>query len=93
MHANIADFAPYFRNGRLYLPQNTLTLLTDSGLETSIAAVASDGLDLHDHKNQIAIINKVLEKALAKLETSNPAVHALTSAEAKFLLTGKPASV
>lgn len=87
------DFAPYFRNGRLYLPQKTIALLTDAGLNTQIASAALNGLDLVDHRDQIAHISQVLESVLATIEENTHEFRALNSTETRFLLTGKPAAV
>ena len=86
------DFAPYFRNGRLYLPQKTVTLLTDAGLRTQIANNALNGLDLVDNRDQIALINQALETLLGGIEENTQEFRALNSEESRFLLTGKPAA-
>jgi len=87
------DYAPYFRNGLLYLPQKTVTLLVDVGLDQAIGAAALGGLALDDHRDQIARISQALESALAQMEEDTQAYRALTSDQAQFMLTGKPISV
>lgn len=92
MTLNSQTYAPYFRNGRLYLPEKTVILLIDSGLKREVAEAALGGLALDTDRQQIAEINHVLERLLADLEADSQEFRALTSEEAQFLLTGKPAS-
>ncbi len=87
------DFAPYFRNGRLYLPHKTVMILAESGLDPNTARAALDGLALDDNREQIALISAALEKALENMESDTQEFRALTSTDTKFLLTGKTASV
>ncbi|MEO8608611.1 MAG: hypothetical protein ABI690_12045 [Chloroflexota bacterium] len=84
------EYAPYFRNGHLYLPEKTIALLVDVGLDKAIGEAALQGLALDDHREQIALISQALEHALAQMEEDTQAYHALTSSEAQFMLTGKP---
>lgn len=87
------EYAPYFRNGLLYLPEKTVTLLVDVGLDQTTGDAALRGLALDDHQEQIARISQALEQALAQMEDDTQAYHALTSGEAQFMLTGKPTNV
>jgi len=87
------DYAPYFRNGRLYLPQKTVALLVDVGLDQAIGQAALSGLALDDHRDQIARISQALESALAQMEEDTQAYQALASDEAQFMLTGRPSRV
>jgi hypothetical protein len=87
------DYAPYFRNGRLYLPEKTVTLLVDVGLDKSIGEAALGGLALDDHRDQIARISQALESALGQMEDDTQAYQALSSDEAQFMLTGKTTNV
>jgi hypothetical protein len=87
------DYAPYFRNGRLYLPEKTVGLLLDVGLNQAIGEAALSGLALDDHRDQIAQISQALEAALAQMEEDTQAYQALSSDEAQFILTGKPMNV
>ena len=84
------EYAPFFRNGLLYLPEKTIDLLISAGLEPELAQAAQAGLALDDHRTQIARINHVLESVLAGLEASSRPFQALTSDDARFMLTGKP---
>ena len=84
------DYAPYFRNGRLYLPEKTVMLLVDVGLDRAIGEAALGGLALDDHRDQIAQISQALEAALAQMEEDTQAYQTLASEEAQFMLTGKP---
>lgn len=90
MRSSINDYAPYFRNGLLYLPEKTVQLLIETGLDEQSAQAALSGLALDDHRDLIAQINQVLEAALEKMEEDSQSFRALTSDDAKFLLTGKP---
>lgn len=90
MDGSYKDFAPYFRNGRLYLPPKTLVLLTDAGLNVEIAQTALNGLDLVDHGDQIALISQALESVLETIEENTREFRVLNSDETRFLLTGKP---
>jgi hypothetical protein len=87
------DYAPYFRNGLLYLPEKTVTLLIDVGLDKATAEAALRGLALDDHRELIARINVSLEAVLTDMEEDTQAYQALSSDEATFMLTGKPAGV
>lgn len=87
------DFAPYFRNGRLYLPHKTVMILAEAGLDADTARAALDGLALDDNREQIALISATLEKALERMEEDTQEFRALSSPDTKFLLTGKTASV
>ncbi len=87
------EYAPYYRNGRLYLPQKTVTLLVDVGLDQATGEAALNGLALDDHREQIARISAALEQALAQMEDDTQAYHALASDETQFMLTGKTVNV
>jgi hypothetical protein len=87
------DYATYFRNGLLYLPEKTVTLLVDVGLDKATAEAALRGLALDDHREQIALISASLEAVLTDIEEDTQAYQALSSDEAQFMLTGKPAGV
>ncbi|MEZ4669032.1 MAG: hypothetical protein R3E39_14090 [Anaerolineae bacterium] len=93
MIINYKDVAPFFRNGRLYLPMKTVEMLTDVGLSAEISQNALNGLDLADHREQIAVISKALETLLENMEENTREFHALNSSETRFLLTGKPSPV
>ena len=92
MELDSRAFAPYFRNGRLYLPEKTVVLLIDAGLQRDVAEAAMHGLALDTDRQLISEINRVLEFALTGLEEDSQEFRALTSEEAQFILTGKPAA-
>ncbi|HEX2908733.1 MAG TPA: hypothetical protein VHO69_17815 [Phototrophicaceae bacterium] len=92
MQSNVGEFAPYFRNGLLYLPEKTVQLLIEAGLERELAQAALTGLALDDNREQIGRINKVLEQALGQMEEDSQPFQALTTDDAKFMLTGKPSA-
>ncbi|MBL8153439.1 MAG: hypothetical protein JNM70_04575 [Anaerolineae bacterium] len=81
-----ADFAPYFRNGRLYLPPKTIHLLQTAGLDDGAAQAARNGLDLDDHQHHITAISGSLAKAVADLPTDTQEFRVLTSSETQFAL-------
>ena len=88
MYLDSREWAPYFCEGLLFLPQSTVELLVDYGLDASIAEGALHGLALDDNKAQIGEISNTLEKALAEMAENSPIYQALTSDETQFLLTG-----
>ena len=90
MFTDTEDFAPYFMNGLLYLPEKTVKLLVEAGLEAETGKAALDGLALDDDKATIAKINQALESLLTQMSHSSEAFNELASDEVKFLLKGKP---
>lgn len=90
MNLDSQAYAPFFRNGRLYLPEKTVALLMEAGLNREIAEAAMRGLALDTERHRIAEINQTLEMMLADMEEDSQEFRALTSDEAQFLLTGKP---
>jgi hypothetical protein len=87
------DYAPYFRNGLLYLPEKTVALLVDVGLDKATGEAALNGLALDDNREQISRISQALEQALGQMEEETGAYQVLASEEAQFMLTGKRANV
>lgn len=92
MRLSISDYAPYFRNGLLYLPEKTVDLLIEAGLERELAKAALSGLALDDHREQIGRINRVLEAALEKMEEDSQPFQALATDDTRFMMTGKPSA-
>lgn len=92
MNLDSRAYAPFFRNGRLYLPEKTVALLIDAGLKQEVAEAALRGLALDTERQRIAEINRVLEIMLTDMEEDSQEFRALTSDEAQFILTGKPAT-
>lgn len=84
------EFAPYFRNGMLFLPARTVDMLVMAGLDATIGRAALHGLALDDHKVEIAQINRVLEYLLSGMEEDTEAFQTLSSDDTYFMLTGKP---
>lgn len=80
------SYAPYFHNGKLFLPRKTVNLLLSAGLDANLAEQARQGLALDDHYAQIAIISKALEVVLRRFELERPAYEALSSSETLFML-------
>lgn len=79
-------YAPFFRQGRLFLPQNTISLLIDHGLDIAIAHSASDGLRLDDDRAKIGIISNTLEMVLEQL-VETEIYDQLNSVETRFMLS------
>ncbi len=90
MSQHITDYAPFFREGRLFLPRQTVDLLLNAGLDSAVADAAASGLALDDDHEQIGIISQTLVKALGQLVLENPQAFAeLNSDEAQFMLTNR----
>lgn len=83
------ELAPFFRNGRLYIPQRTIAMLANAGLDRQIAQAALGGLDLDQQRDLIATIDRALENVLATLESDTQEYVVLSSDETRFLLTGR----
>jgi hypothetical protein len=83
------DFAPYFMNGLLYVPEKTVEMLISAGLERETGLAALDGLSL-DEKERLAEISHALENLLTRMAHSSEAFQELASDEVSFILTGKP---
>lgn len=84
---SLKDYAPFFREGQLFLPATTIQLLIESGLDSEIVQSATDGLRLDDDRSQIGLISNHLEKALANLTHQSHIHDQLTSQETKFMLS------
>lgn len=89
--ATSGDFAPFFSDGRLYLPEKTIDLLLSTGLDPKVAKAASRGLALDDDRGMIGQISDLLVSILNNLEETHPEAYAQLSSETTtFMLTGKP---
>ncbi len=89
MTTEMHSLAPYFRNGLLYFPENTIKVLVEVGLEWQIGHRATRGISLDDGDS----LNKLahaIDTLLGQVDCSSPFFTALTSDEAYFMLTGKP---
>lgn len=80
-------YAPWFRNGKLFLPRKTVDLLISAGLDSTLAEQALHGLALDDQREEIGIISRALEQALYRLEIERQAYETLSSTETRFMLT------
>jgi len=92
MVINSQDYAPYFRDGLLFLPEKTLTLLLEAGLDAEVAHVAQRGLALDDDRALIGEISATLERVMGQIAEGSQAYQQLNTHEAYFLLTGRPAN-
>lgn len=86
---NNPDYAPYFRDGMLYLPDKTVNLLIGAGLDPFIARAALRGLTLDDDKTMIAEISDTLVKVLGEITEDSRAYQELNSQETFFMLSGR----
>jgi hypothetical protein len=91
MVLNSQDYAPFFHDGLLYLPEKTIALLAAAGLDSRTAQAALHGLALDDDRVLIGQISNALEKVLGQVAEHSQAYQALNSRETRFLLTGRPA--
>lgn len=73
--SNSSEFAPYFLNGRLYLPLTTIDMLVSFGLHPGLAQAALQGLDLVDHREAIAAINATFEALLEDMVQNRSGLH------------------
>lgn len=89
--ADILSLAPYFRNGLLYFPEQTIQALVEVGLDRHTAHRAIRGLSLDDTAS-LNTLNQTVDALLAQVDSSSPFFSALSSDEAYFVLTGKPLS-
>ncbi|RMG90034.1 MAG: hypothetical protein D6712_00575 [Chloroflexi bacterium] len=81
-------YAPFFRDGLLYLPPTTIEILFQVGLEREHAKAIMDGLSLDDDRQLIGHVSTLLEAALAKLERSGDVYSELSGLETRFMFTG-----
>lgn len=91
MSTNIHDYAPFFHNGLLYLPEKTIALLLDAGLDAETAEAARNGLALDDDRALIGEISHTLEQVISQVSEDTQAYKQLNTQEAHFLLTGRAA--
>jgi hypothetical protein len=89
MATDSKEYAPYFRDGLLFLPPKTVALLIEAGLDKNIGHAALHGLDLNDHRQQIAVISTTLEMALEQIEEDSSEFRTLAAPDTQFMLTGK----
>lgn len=80
---------PYFHNGLLYFPQNTIDVLVAIGLDWRIARTAIRGVRLDDHST-LDEIHASIRAALTMLEPDSPLHQILASEDTWFMLTGLP---
>jgi hypothetical protein len=80
------SYAPYFQDGKLFLPRKTLGLIAPR-LETSLAEQALHGLALDDNRDEIGRIGHALEQAIFRMEIERQAYETLSSTHTRFMLT------
>ena len=83
--------APYFRNGLLYFPEETINALLEVGLDWHTGQQAMQGLSLDD-SDTLAQIGHAVDELLSQVDAPSPFFSALASDDAYFMLTGKPLS-
>ena len=81
------DYAPYFREGLLFIPEKTLDLLQKSDLPEEILVIARRGMQLDDDRDTIGIISNRLEYIMEKLEQDTRAYKDLSSESTQFILS------
>lgn len=89
MYLDSNDYAPYFRDGLLYLPEKTVRLLIDYGLDPEEASGALHGLALDDDRLLIGRISKLLEDIMGHVAENSQFYRELNTHEAQFILTGR----
>jgi hypothetical protein len=91
MPMNSQDYAPYFRDGLLFLPPKTVELLVRAGLSADVAQASLNGLTLDDDRPLIGAISDKLVTVLGEIAENSHAYQQLNSQLTYFMLTGKPA--
>lgn len=66
MHAFNHEYEPFLRNGLLCLPEKTVKLMVDAGLNPQIAEIARRGLVVTEQK-QVAAISDALRQLLGDI--------------------------
>jgi hypothetical protein len=89
-HAN-HPYAPFFRNGRLHLPAETINHLLEQGLSAEIGAQLMQGIWL-DNGPVLSAVQQAVIRLLEHTPVDHPLYQALTSDEAQFMLDLKDAS-
>lgn len=93
MYNSANDFAPFFSEGRLYLPNATVNLLMEAGLDASLGEAALNGLSLDEDRVLIGQISDLLVQILNDLAATHPEAYTqLSSSTTSFMLTGRPAT-
>lgn len=87
MSMDYRNFAPYFRNGMLFLPQRTVSALLDAGLSRPLAEHALLGIPLDDRIN-LDNLSKAVFNLIIDMDPQHPLVGALANEETYFALTG-----
>ncbi len=86
MYNTIEDYAPFFREGLLFLPPLTVEMLITSGMEQHRAEAALYGLALDDDRELIGQISNTLERVLESLTMGHPAFDQLSTEASRFML-------
>ena len=81
------NYAPYFRDGLLYLPKVTNQLLVTSGFDQQSTQDAINGLRLDEDKSKIAELNDQLSQLIETLDEGSVIKGQLTSPEVQFIFT------
>lgn len=80
-------YAPFFREGMLYLPAKTIDLLIRDGLDLKKAEDARQGLRLDDDRQLIAEISNQLERILESMSEESTAFQELNTEDTRFMLS------
>lgn len=91
MTSNIRQFAPFFQNGKLHLPAETINHLIGQGLPAAVGAQLMQGIWL-DNSPALEAVQQAVIRLLEHTPNDHPLYQALTSDEAQFMLDLKDAS-
>jgi len=80
-----SQYMPFFREGRLCLPQATCELLKESGLDGELIHRASQGLQLDDDRQLINIIHQHLQDITNAVDPEIRNI--LASPDVEYMLT------
>lgn len=86
MYNNVGNYAPFFSEGLLFLPPQTVEMLVNAGMDQRRAEAALYGLALDDDHELIGQISNTLERVLESLTIGDPAFDQLSTVEARFML-------
>lgn len=69
MHAFNHEYEPFLRNGLLCLPEKTVRIMVEAGLNPQIAEIARRGLVVTEQK-PVALISDALRQLLGEMTAS-----------------------
>lgn len=81
------NYAPYFRDGLLYIPQATAKMLIEAGYNSPLNNNATNGFRLDEDNEKIAQLNQQLQELIAEMDDTSAIKVQLTSSEVKFVFS------